>query len=93
MRFKELLQTAEQASTPAEIKGCRRLGRNDQVSPHLIPLLRDPAALDIPAPPPCETEAPPLDDHLAPIRGIIFGLVLSVPLWAVIAGAVWAVLR
>lgn len=33
MRFKELLQTAERASTPAEIKGRRRLGRNDQVGP------------------------------------------------------------
>jgi len=93
MRLKELLQTAEQASTPAEIKGRRRLGRNDKVSPHLIPLLRDPAAVDIPAPPLCETETPPLSDQLAPARGIAFGLVLSVPLWAVIAGAVWAVLR
>ncbi len=93
MRFKELLQTAEQASTPAEIKDRRRLGRNDQVNPYLIPLLRDPTAVDIPAPPPCETEALPLSDQLAPARGIAFGLVLSVPLWAVVAGAVWAVLR
>jgi len=93
MQFKELLQTAERASTPAEIKSRRRLGRNDQVSPHLIPLLRDPAAIDILAPPPCETEAPPPSDQLAPARGIAFGLVLCVPLWAVIAGAVWAVLR
>lgn len=92
MQFKELLRTAEQAPAPAEVKGRRRLGRNDQVSPHLIPLLRDPAALDIRAPPPCGTEAPPLSDQLAPARGIAFGLVLSVPLWAVVAWAVWAML-
>jgi len=93
MQFKELLQTAERASTPAGIKGRRRPGRNDQVSPHLIPLLRDSAAVDTPAPPPYEREAPLLNDQLAPARGIAFGLALSVPLWAVIAGAVWAVLR
>lgn len=93
MRFKESLHTAEQAFTPTETTGRRRLGRTDRVSPHLIPLLRDPATVGIPAPPPCETEAPPLNDELASARGIAFGLVLSVPLWAVIAGAVWAVLR
>ena len=93
MLLKELPQTDEQAPTPAEIKNRRRLGRNDQVSPHLILLLRDPAAVGIPAPPPYETETLPLSDQLAPARGIAFGLVLSVPLWAVVAGAVWAVLR
>ena len=93
MRFKELLQTGKQASTPAEIKDRRRLGRNYQVNPHLIPLLRNAAAVDIPAPSPCETEALPLSDQLAPARGIAFGLMLSVPLWAVVAGAVWAILR
>jgi hypothetical protein len=93
MQFNELLQTAEQPSIPAGIKGRRRLERNDQVSPHLISLLRAPAAVDIPAPPPCEREALLLDNQLAAARGIAFGLALSVPLWAVIAGAVWAVLR
>ena len=93
MRFKEFPQTAEQASNPAGIKGRRRPGRNDQVSPHLIPLLRDPAAVDILALPLCEAEAPLLDDPLALARGIVFGLALSVPLWAIIAGAIWVVLR
>ncbi len=93
MRFTELLQTAEQVSPPAEIKSRRRPGRNDQASPHLIPLLRSPATADIPMPPFGELDTPPLGDDLAPVRGIIFGLALSVPLWAGIAGVVWAVLR
>ncbi len=93
MRFNELPQTSEQASSPAGIKGRRRPGRNDQVSPHLIPLLRDPAPANIPAPPPCEMETLLFNDQLVPARGIIFGLVLSVPLWAIIAGAMWVVLR
>lgn len=93
MRFKELLQAPEQASTPAGAKARRRLGRNDQVSPHLIPLLRNPATVDIPELLPSKTGILSLDDDLAPMRGIIFGVVLSIPLWAGIAGAVWVVLR
>ena len=93
MGLKKLPQTDKQAPTPAKIKNRRRLGRNDQVNLHLIPLLRDPVAVDISELPPCEAGALPLSDQLAPARGIAFGLVLSVPLWAVIAGAVWAVLR
>ena len=42
--FEEPRQAAEQASTPAEIEERRRPGRNDHVSPPLIPLLRNPAA-------------------------------------------------
>lgn len=88
MRFTALLQTAEEASTPADITGRRRPGRSDQVSPHLIPLLRSPATADIPMPPSGELDTPPFGDDLMPVRGIIFGLALSVPLWAGIAGVV-----
>ena len=79
--------------TGSKIKGRRRPGRNDQASPHLIALLRSPATADIPMPPSGELDTPPLGDDLMPARGIIFGLALSVPLWAGIAGVVWAVLR
>lgn len=93
MRFKELLRTTERVATPAGIKDRRRPGRNNQVNPHLIPLLRDPATADIPASLPGEVEAPPLGDGIVPAQGIVFGLALSVPVWVWVAGVVWAVLR
>ena len=92
MRFKELLQAAEQVPTPAQVKDRRRLGRSDHVDPHLIPLLRNPATKNIATPSPDEVNAsPPLEDDLTPIQGIIFGVVSSVPLWAVIVGVAWVV--
>jgi hypothetical protein len=68
----------------------RRPGRRDDAHPSLIPLLRGTAS-PIPDDPPMiadpstiqaaqETEA----DALAPARGIIFGIALSVPIWAVL---------
>ncbi len=67
----------------------RRPGRAE-VSQSLLPLLRssteshDPplAIMDI------ETRADADEDALAPARGIAFGLLLSVPLWVVIAAIV-----
>ncbi len=41
MRFKELLRPDEHAFPVSKIKDRRRPGRNNQVSPHLIPLLRN----------------------------------------------------
>ena len=93
MRFKELLQTAERIATPTDIKGRRRPGRNDQVSPHLIPLLRDPTTIGVPAPLPCEEAVPLLVDDTVPARGIVFGLALSIPVWVWVAAVAWAVLR
>jgi hypothetical protein len=93
MRFQELLRPAEQAPVPDEIKDRRRPERNDQVSPHLIPLLRNPATMDVPALLPVEIDAPPLGEDQAFIKGIIFALALSVPLWAGIIAVGWAVLR
>ena len=75
----------------------RRPGRPENVSPHLIPLLRNAASAEI-----APDDAPVADraqddraqddraqDDLGPVRGIIAGLVLAVPLWSLIALAVW----
>ena len=94
MQFQEPMQVIEQASTPAATKDRRRPGRNDQASPHLIALLRNPETANISTPLPGTVDAPPLGgDDLAPARGIIVGLVLSVPLWASIVGIIRAALR
>ena len=92
MRIKEPVQTVEQASTAVTTKDRRRPRRNNQVSPHLIPLLRNRAAdtLTLSA-----SDANPLssDEDLRPARGIIVGSLLSLPLWAGIAAVVRAVLH
>ena len=92
MQLKEPVQTVEPASTGPATKDRRRPRRNDQVSAHLIPLLRNPAAdtLTLPAD---NVDPPPPNDDLRPARGIIVGSLLSLPLWAGIAAAVRAVLR
>jgi hypothetical protein len=69
----------------------RRPGRRDDAHPSLIPLLRgtaSPIPDDLPtviadrpaAPAGLEAE----EDGLDPVRGIIFGVALSVPIWAVL---------
>jgi hypothetical protein len=68
----------------------RRPGRREEAHPSLIPLLRGTAGpipddttviADLPAiPMGLETE----EDPLAPAWGIIFGVALSVPIWAVL---------
>ncbi len=94
MRFRELLRPAEQILPSARVADRRRPGRNNQVSPPLIPLLRHPAAPDIPVLRPGKVDAPASRDDLAPVRGIAFSLALSVLLWIWIAGMiVWAVRR
>ena len=92
MQLKEPVQTAELASPAVSVGDRRRPRRNDQVSAHLIPLLRNPAAdtLTLPA---GDVAPPPLDDELRPARGIIIGSLLSLLLWAGIAAVVRAVLR
>ena len=70
--------------------GRRRPGRPDQVSPNLVPLLRTSPMIE--AVPAFEGADGPADDALTPARGIAVGLVLSVPLWAMIGGVVWAML-
>jgi len=97
MRFKELLRPAEQVSPFATIKDRRRPGRSDQVSPHLIPLLRNPARMDMPTRLPDKLETPLAADDLAHLKGIplslAVSLVLGMPFWVWLAGIVRAVLR
>jgi len=71
----------------------RRPKRLNRVSPELVPLLREPAAAKLSAPLLGEMNVPSYDDDLAPARGIGIGLVLSVPVWAIISGLVWAMFR
>jgi hypothetical protein len=66
----------------------RRPGRLDRVSAALIPLLRDPAQ--------CVDAASYADivsyedtDPRPPARGIVIGLLLSVPLWALFGLGIW----
>jgi len=70
---------------PAQVTDRRRPRRNDQVSPHLIPLLRIPITVDVLAPPPDELGAPRLNYNLARLERIplSFGvfLLLVVPFW------------
>jgi len=81
------------AAAPVEVEDRRRPRRLNQVSPHLISLLRRPSAANRSAPPLDIVDAASSDDDLAVARGLGVGLVLSVPLWAVIDLIVRAVLR
>jgi hypothetical protein len=76
------------ASDVAAVPDQRRPGRLDQVSPALLPLLRDPAqCVDTAS---CVGTASYEDSDLqAPARGIVVGLLLSVPLWALFGLGIW----
>ena len=89
------LSTADDASVaaPPVLDGRRRPGRPGQVSPHLVQLLRDPAALEPPAALPSAVDEHAFGDSLSVARGIGVGLILAVPVWAAIGLATWAVLR
>lgn len=95
--FKELSPTAEPAPTPAGIEDRRRPERKDQVSSHLIPLLRSPAKVEVSAPLPDELDMPRLADNVAHLESIplSFGvfLLLGVPFWTWTALVAWVVLR
>ena len=78
--FEEPRQAAEQVSNPDEIEERRRPGRNDHVSPPLIPLLRNPVA--------------PLGNDWAPVIDATFDLALEVmTFWTGMAETIWAVRR
>jgi hypothetical protein len=69
-------------AAPSVAHDRRRAGRVEQVSPALIPLLRDPAhyvdsGLDEDA------------DPLSRARGVVIGSILSVPLWALMILGFW----
>ncbi len=77
----------------AVLDGRRRPGRPGQVSPHLVQLLRDPAAVEPPLALPSIVDEHAFGDGLSIARGVGVGLVLAVPVWAAIGLATWAVLR
>ena len=82
------------AVAPAAVLDSRRRpGRTEQVNPHLIPLLRSPATMEIPAPLSTAEDARLFGDDLSAARGIGIGLVLAVPAWAAIGWVAWALLR
>jgi hypothetical protein len=64
----------------------RRPGRTE-VSPDLLPLLRDPASVEIPL-----DDSPvggDARDDLGAAKGIAISVLLAVPLWGLIAAAIW----
>ena len=69
----------------------RRPGRPSLVNPTLVPLLRG----DLPSslPPSDETELVEDRGALAPATAIAVALAMSVPLWAAIGFAAWALSR
>ena len=92
MYFKEFPQAPGQISNLTKIRTRRRPGREAQVNQHLIPLLRNPTTIDIPAPI-SKVDVPFLRDDLAPMQGGIICLVLIVPLLGGVAGLFWEMLR
>jgi hypothetical protein len=64
----------------------RRPGRQDDISPELIPLLRGDASDAV-------TDQPPVDDHdaLASSRGIVGWVVVSAAVWLVLVAVVLVV--
>ena len=70
----------------------RRPGRVRNVNPHLIQLLRDPCEPDTSGPAQETAPSDQPDDDLAPARGIVLGITLSIALWAILILLVrWAV--
>ena len=96
MNLKELLPAAEHVSTVSAsdaVESRRRPGRLKNVSPDLVPLLRSPATADISRPSLGEADTQFIEDSLAPIKGIMFAMALSVPLWAGIGALARMVVR
>jgi hypothetical protein len=63
----------------------RRSGRLEDVSPELIPLLRNPAAIEIPPDEPLALER----DELGAAKGIVVGVLLVIPFWLLVALGIW----
>jgi hypothetical protein len=79
------------AANVATVPDQRRPGRLDRVSPALIPLLRDPA-LCVDSASSVGTASYDDSDPRAPARGIVVGLLLSVPLWALFGLGIWFII-
>jgi len=76
----------------------RRPGRVEFINPHVIALLRNPTTGD----PDTSAEfSEPLEDlgtsedndNLAPAKGILAGVLLALPFWALIGAGAWFLLR
>jgi len=65
----------------------RRPERIEHASPSLIPLLRDPIAVEIP--PDDKPDTDHVRDELGAAKGITLGLLLVVPFWGLVALVVW----
>jgi len=72
-------------ATPSAVQDRRRPGRAEDVSSALLPLLRDPVQC-------VDTDLDIDTDPLAPARGVVFGLLLSVLVWALVGLGVWLIL-
>lgn len=75
----EVIEVEAQPATQAtvDVSDRRRPGRTKDVSPMLIPILRSPDAVP-------EIEFDEVDQNAA-LRGLVFGVLLSAPIWAAIA--------
>jgi len=91
---------AEDQTTPTQtLVERRRPGRVEFTNPHVVAMLRDPTALDPAAA--AEISGPVEDlgttsdgyDSLASARGIVTGVLLALPLWALIGAGAWFLLR
>jgi hypothetical protein len=81
------------AASAAVLDSRRRPGRTDQVSPHLIPLLRSPATVEIAAPQLTAESAKSFREDLPVACGIGVGFLLAVPAWAAVGWVTWALLH
>jgi hypothetical protein len=70
----------------------RRPGRRDDVHPSLIPLLRGQVPLD-PLDPLVPEDLEAVVDSLAPARGIMLAIVLSIPIWGLMIGGIYGLLH
>ena len=93
---------------PSSVPDRRRPGRLEWINPALLQLLRGPVpSLDTTSrePDQCVTTLPgqstksvdihPDDDtdDLAAGRGIVAGLLLSIPIWAIVGAGIWYIFR
>lgn len=80
-------------SSLLELTDRRRPGRVANVSPELVPLLRQPATIELPPAAPIygadEYEEP---HDLAAMQGITVAVLLSIPIWMMIRAAVLMIL-
>ena len=93
--MKELPSAVEQGSNLLGLSAVgfqRRLGRLKTAGLDLVPLLRSPATASIRKPSSGKAGPRFIDGGSGLVRGFIFALALSVPLWAGIGALLWVAL-